>query len=534
MASLKTTFLVLCQLFYLAIAVSPVVDLGCTKYVGVAKYDGISQWLGMRFASPPVGNLRFRPPIDPPCNFTTQAASQHGAACIATGASLSSTTSEDCLYIDVFAPSDATPESKLPVYFFIQGGGFNALSNLGFDGSGLIRASGNNMIVVTFNYRVGVYGFMTNGPWVSPNNGLHDQRKAMEWVKRHISKFGGDPNHVVLGGDSAGAASISLHMVAYGGRETNLFHAAAAESVSFGPVLTVEQSQYQYDSFSSRLNCSGPGLLSLSCLRSKTTAQLQAANVAIPYPGESAAPLYMWNPVIDGDLIRDHTYTAYAEGRFVKIPLLVGADTNDGTIFTPRNTSTLVESENFIRSQFSEITEQQLQTISELYPNPNDTCPSAGCYWRQVSNAYGDMRYMCPVLYISSAAAPHRDTFTYRYNVEDPRQIADGLGVPHTIELNAIWGAGYTNGSPPSSYAANGTNALVTPVVQAYWTSFIRTFDPNTHRHPGAAQWETWDAEKQNRLLFSTGGVTEMEAVDQDTRTRCEYLGSIGVAILQR
>lgn len=76
MASLKTTFLVLCQLFYLAIAVSPVVDLGCTKYVGVAKYDGISQWLGMRFASPPVGNLRFRPPIDPPCNFTTQAASQ--------------------------------------------------------------------------------------------------------------------------------------------------------------------------------------------------------------------------------------------------------------------------------------------------------------------------------------------------------------------------------------------------------------------------------------------------------------------------
>ncbi|KAI2627853.1 alpha/beta-hydrolase [Hypoxylon sp. NC1633] len=532
MTSIKAALLVLCQLYSLVIAVSPAVSVGCNRYVGVPLANGISQWLGIGYAAAPVGSLRFMPPQDPPCVNGTQSASQHGKICLSTGPSLSSDQSEDCLYLDVYAPSSATSGSKLPVYFFIQGGGFSTNSNPNLNGSNLIGASGNSIVVVTFNYRVGAFGFITDGDNITPNNGLRDQRKALEWVNQFISQFGGDPGQVVLGGDSAGAASISLQMIAYGGEDSKLFHGAAAESVSFATVLTVEESQYQYDNFSSHLGCTGSD--SLACLRNRTTEQLQTANVPLPYPGESGSPVYMWNPVIDNDFLLDYTYSAFAKGNFVKVPVIFGDDTNGGTTFTPRDTSTLDQSKQFLLQQFPYLSETQLDTIESEYPNPNDTCPNTGCYWRQVSNVYGDMRYMCPGLYISSAITNHGigASYNYRYNVEDPDQVAQGLGVPHTVELGAIWGPG-SNAGLPASYTNNGTNAPVIPVIQAYWTSFIRCLDPNTYRYPGSAVWQRWSDAKQNRLLFQTGGNTTMETVDQDTQRRCQYFAAIGTTVRQ-
>ncbi|KAI1076013.1 alpha/beta-hydrolase [Whalleya microplaca] len=534
MTTAKSAFVVLCQLFYFAVAINTTVDLTCHKYTGISTLNGITQWLGIRYAAPPTGDLRFMPPEDPPCNSTIQVADQHGKICLATDDSpTNNATSEDCLFLDVYAPSNATTYSKLPVFFFIQGGGFNENSNPNFNGSSLIQASGYSIIVITFNYRVGPYGFITNGDLVTANNGLRDQRKALQWVKKYISQFGGDSGHVVLGGDSAGAASISLQMTAYSGKNTDLFHAAAAESVSFATVLTVEESQYQYDNFTARLGCTGDD--SLACLRSKTAEELQEQNINMPYPGLTQAPLYTWNPVIDNDLIDDYTYNSFTYGKFVKIPVIYGDDTNGGTVFAPQNTSTIEEGENFLQAQFPYLKSLQLSQIESMYPNPNNTCPNVGCYWRQVSNVYGDLRYMCPGLYISSAMSQYGvgSSFNYRWNVEDPTQVADGYGVPHTAELHAIFGPENTGGDAPMSYYPNGTNAAVVPVIQAYWTSFIRSFDPNKYRYPGSAIWGKFNGWTQNRLLFETGGKTSMEAVDNDTRHRCQYFASIGVNIRQ-
>jgi cholinesterase len=447
---------------------------------------------------------------------------------------LLNTTSEDCLFLDVYAPSNATAQSKLPVFFFVQGGGFNSNSNPNYDGRGLIVASNYSIIVVTFNYRVGPYGFMTDGGDIKANNGLRDQRKALQWVQQYIAQFGGDPKHVVLGGDSAGAASVSLHLTAYGGKDMGLFHAVAAESVSFANILTANESQYQYKDFAIRLGCAGSS--PLACLRSKTAAELQAENRPIPYPGASAAPLYMWNPTIDNDINLDYTYRAFATGKFIKVPAIIGDDTNGGTVFTPRNTSTLAQSDYFLRNQFPSLTLEHLGRINDLYPNPNTTCPNVGCYWRQVSNAYGDIRYMCPGLYISSSFVKYGvpQSWNYRYNVEDPAQIAQGLGVPHTVEVNAIFGPeNVAVGSAPLSYYSNGTNAMVVGVIQGYWTSFIRSFNPNTYRKPGSARWEEWTNGNQQRLLFETGGATVMETIDSGTKNRCGYLSGIGLDIRQ-
>ncbi|KUI74433.1 Cholinesterase [Cytospora mali] len=509
-------------------AVDLTVALNYSTYIGTGQAaTGVTQWLGIRYAAPPLGDLRFMPPQDPPVVSTPQLADQHGKYCLATNDAPNDTaTSEDCLFLDIYAPSSATPASKLPVYFFIQGGGFNTNSNPNYNGTGLVTASGNNIVVVTFNYRVGLYGFLANGNELRGNYGLHDQRKAMEWVQKYIRQFGGDPSHVTMGGDSAGAASVSLHLTAYGGRDDGLFQAATAESVSFATVLTIGESQYQYDNLALRLGCVGNTSQTLACLRSKSAVEIQNVNYNIPFPRDADPPLYMYNPVIDGDLVRTVTYTAFAEGNFIKVPVIFGDDTNGGTTFVPQNTSTLVQSDLFLRDQFPYLTLEHFATINTLYPNPNNTCPNVGCYWRQASNAYGEMRYMCPGLFISNAYTTNGvpQSWAYRWNVEDPDQVAQGLGVPHTAEINAIWGPYNTNGNAPLSYYPGGVNAHAVPVIQGYWTSFIRTHNPNTYRVNGSAQWVPWDSSKQGRLLFDTGGVTSMENLaGSDLMERCDF-----------
>lgn len=128
---------------------------------------------------------------------------------------------------------------------------------------------------------------------------------------------------MTIGGDSAGAASVDLHLSAYGGRDDGLFHAAAAESQSFGPQLNISQSQYQYDALVSRTSCNN-STDTLQCLRALDVSVLQKNNIQIPYPGKKSTPLFMYSSVIDGDLVRDSTYRSYAEGKFIKIPVIFG------------------------------------------------------------------------------------------------------------------------------------------------------------------------------------------------------------------
>lgn len=118
--------------------------------------------------------------------------SQHGLLCLATNVNhTTDSTAEDCLFLDVYAPSSATDTSKLPVYFFIQGGGYNSNSNANYNGAGLIKASHDNIVVVNFNYRVGPWGFLAGREVLaggSVNNGVKDVIMALDWVKKYISK----------------------------------------------------------------------------------------------------------------------------------------------------------------------------------------------------------------------------------------------------------------------------------------------------------------------------------------------------------
>jgi len=439
------------------------------------------------------------------------------------------------LFLDVYAPSNTTPDSKLPVYFFIQGGGFNQNSNANLNGSGLIKAGDMDLIVVTFNYRVGPYGFLAAQEVIdgggAANAGLLDQRKALQWVQKYISHFGGDPGHVVMGGDSAGAASVNLQLTAYNGTNQNLFHATVAESQSFAAVRTIPGSQYQYDNLVIRTGCASE-LDTFSCLRSLNTSFIQSINYNTPFPGAEGAPLYEYGPVIDGSFVSDYTYAAYAKGNFVKLPAIYGDDTNEGTVFTPNSTANISASNIFLKNQFPDLTPRELYTINQLYPIAEQFA-GTGAFWRQAANAYGEIRYICPGIFISQTYTNMSLTqnWNYHWNVIDPIAEASGLGVTHTVELNAIFGPENVNGAAPASY--NTSNANIVPVIQRYWTSFIRSYDPNTYRLPGSPMWQQFGfGDGHQRLLMQTNA-SGMETVPSEQLKRCQYLWSIGLKLKQ-
>ena len=503
-----------------------IVTLADGQYQGTTQHNGITSWLGMRYAAAPVGNLRFAAPQDPPKFAGVIQANAFGPGCPGLGPSTSGT--EDCLFVDVFAPTKATTDSKLPVYIFIQGGGFQGTGSH-MNGTGLIRAADMNLVTVMMTYRGGPFGFLASAEvqkGASLNNGLKDQRKVFEWVQDNIVAFGGDPKHVTIGGASAGGGSVAIHLTSYGGKDFGLFQAAAAESQSFAAIRTVDESQYQYNALVGRLGCTGQND-TLACLRSKDYATFQAGNVPDPFPGAPGKPIFPYNPTLDYDFIPGYVLDMYQKGQYIKIPTIWGDDTNEGSVFTPRNITNRRMANNFLRDQFPALTASQLDTYNQLYgfnASPSET------YWHRPSRAYGETRYVCPGIQLSDnmAKTGQPNVWNYRFNVMDPGQIAMGLGVPHTTEVGAIWGPHWV-ASPPSYQT---TNKNIVPVIQGYWTSFMRTFDPNTLRHKGTPEWTRWQVGQNNRIMFNANN-THMEQVVDPQLSRCNFLSGISVLIKQ-
>lgn len=146
------------------------------------------------------------------------------------------------------------------------------------------------------------------------------------------TQFGGDPDHVVVHGASAGAGSVAMHLVAYGGRDDGLFVGGMAESVFFPAQPFVRELEYQFDRLAAQTGCADADADAdqMVCLRAADVAVLQAANRAQPFPGrpEPPMPLFYWTPCVDGDFLRDLPYRLFASGQFVSVPMLFGTSTN--------------------------------------------------------------------------------------------------------------------------------------------------------------------------------------------------------------
>lgn len=297
----------------------------------------------------------------------------------------------------------------------------------------------------------------------------------------------------------------------------------------------ISTSQFSYDNLVIRTGCASDND-TLACLRNLDVAELQRENINTPLSDAQEAPLHMYGPTIDDDLVPDYTYRLFKQGRFLKVPVIFGDVANEGTAFVPKDVSDVGDADTFIQNQFPQVELQHLAKINEWYLQQNQThnFPNAKPYWRLASNAYGDIRYVCPGMDMSStlakASAP---SWNYKYAVQDPDMEKSGAGVPHMVDVNAVWGLDYVKKSNiPKSYRTS--NAPIIPVMQGYWTSFTRSLDPNKHRYPGSPEWRTWDSsEGEYQRLFIRTNETRMESVPREQRERCEYLVGIGEELRQ-
>jgi para-nitrobenzyl esterase len=294
------------------------------KVHGKTINDGkVRAFLGLPYAAPPVGELRWRPPQPPIPWKGVRDATGYGARCLQTKSFddmvfQDSGPSEDCLYLNVFVPANAKSNARLPVMFWIHGGGYGGGSASEPRHNGDFLPT-KGVVLVTINYRLGVFGFLATadlakeGDGSAGNYGLMDMVAALQWVHANIWKFGGDANNVTIFGESAGAYAVSTLMAATPAR--GLFQKAIGESggafggnLSGSPLAERELSDQEW----------------ANSLGAKTLAELRAlsAETILAAAQKKGAPDF--DPVIDGRLLTEPVAETYAAGRQAHIPLLAG------------------------------------------------------------------------------------------------------------------------------------------------------------------------------------------------------------------
>lgn len=388
---------------------------------------------------------------------------------------------------------------------WFQGGAFVQLFNPNYNGTGLIDSSDGNVIVVSFNYRTGPYGFLANDELRAEGNlniGLHDQRAAIKWVQRHISAFGGDPEKITLFGASVGGGSVLLQLIAYGGEEPCedevQWRSGIAESIYLPPFYTVEEMEFHYIELLNRTQCND-----LECLRTLSTDELQSANIATPYPGQASIPIFGYGPVIDDQLLPDSPTSLLKQGRFAKDkPLIMGTSRTEGTIFAPQ-AENITAANHFVTTQLPKLTDASLSQLQILYNNTPRTLPGVqaniSSFFYYAAELYGDALFTCPM--ISSATAVQGQgvsVHVYIDDIRDPVEVAAGYIVPHTWEIQAVWGPEYAIQyvalPGADSYDAGKSNSAIVPVVQSYWTQFVTSGgDPNKLGNDTPVIWEDFE-----------------------------------------
>lgn len=323
----------------------------------------------------------------------------------------------------------------------------------------------------------------------------------------------------MIHGDSAGAGSIAHHMTANWDDDDPLFVGAVHESTFWPTLRTVAEMEFQFDRLVKDTGCSGSES-QLTCLRTTDIAAFQKGNVQSPFPGGSnnLLPVGYFLPVIDGTLIEDQLYQLFERGRAAAIPLLIGDDTDEGSMFA-YNASTASDASLFFKANYPNLSLDSIDAINLAYPLMAPL-PLHGPYFPSLSAAYGDAALTCPGIFIATTATSRQlsNVWNYRYDVQDPQLIRQGLGVPHIFELSAIFGIGYAGNSETSGYRE--ANEDIVPIVTDYWISFMKTLSPNPARNSRAPFWEPWGSGIGERLKIRTN-TTEMESVPPRLASRC-------------
>ncbi|XP_056451007.1 cocaine esterase-like [Gadus chalcogrammus] len=493
-----------CVLFYLSACAEtqgPVVKatLGALRgrYVGVKGQEAdVQAFMGVPFAKPPVGPLRFSAPQPADGWEGVREATKEPNMCLQNKELLEGLmtflsmkvelpdVSEDCLYLNVFAPSHAAPGTDLPVMVWIHGGGFTSGAATVYEGSAL--AANQDVVVVVLQYRLGLLGFFSTGDGAVPGNlGLLDQVEALRWVQQNIRAFGGDPGLVTVFGESAGGNSVSLLTISP--LSAGLFkHAIAQSGTAALKNLVSDQSPLMTQMVANALGCDASPEKITRCLKNMDTNALLAL---------TKDPTLGFPVTVDGFFLTDKVNKIYRDHQVPPIPFMTGLNSDEGGWLLPSMLCPPNWTEGMDR-------EQTMAILGVFHPELKDkpirdlmeeeylgTTEDRNEIRKVFTKLLGDMIFTIPAIITAKA---HRDAgapvYLYQYH-HVPQFLKEKrpsfVGADHGDEMILVLGFCFTTQTQLTG-ACTAEELQLSKLLMSYWGNFARTGSPGG---PGLVPW---------------------------------------------
>jgi para-nitrobenzyl esterase len=462
--------------------------------------SGVTQFLGIPFAKPPVGKLRWMPPQPAAKWNEVRRADRFGPTCaqVTTLGPFAGppNSNEDCLYLNVFTPDT---NAKLPVLVWIHGGGFVDGESNDYDASRL--AAQGKLVVVTLNYRLNMFGFLAHPALDKEghafgNYGIMDIQAALKWVQQNIAGFGGNPGNVTLGGQSAGAGAAAANVVSPSA--AGLFHRAIFQSGGYTPFANRDTSEERGRKFVAAAGCSGEGAAVAKCLRA-----LPASKIVALSGTPSANGPFINGPLVDGQIIPQQMIDALRGGRFNRVPIIIGT-TKDEANFTigiaqyfkkDHTATTVAEFNAYVKTTYGG--NAGPGASPPAYPkNTVDAVlaryPVKGAAQTSWTGAATD-NLACRGQYVAEALSSHGPVYMYEFDDRTapsyfPKMPGYASLAYHTGDIAYLF-TGYHGGPQGLPTALNATQQKLSDRLIAAWANFARTGNPNGK---GDAPWPRW------------------------------------------
>jgi len=475
------------------------------------KTPSIRVYRGIPYAAPPVGDLRWRAPQPPAAWQGVRDATKFGPTCWQTpyppAAAIFqneiSSLSEDCLHLNVWTPAKAATD-RLPVMVWIHGGAWSrgASTTPSYDGENFAK---KGVVLVSINYRLGVLGFLAH-PELSAesehhssgNYGLLDAVAALRWVKKNIAAFGGDPNRVTIFGESAGSWSVSGLMASPLAK--GLFDRAIGESGGlFGLLQTKEKAEKEGERIAALLAQTAGGTIPALGPQTSPASGSAASSSAVPVQptgkdlikalrAKSAEELIKGNPEniranADGWFLPQDIFTTYSQGKQNDVPLLVGSNADEGSIFTPPpGTLTTELFVGGVRQRFGAMADQFLK----IYPAGSDDEIRASFAASLRDQTFGwEMRTWARM----QLKTGHHAVYRYYFSRRPPGRQSARLRAFHAAEIPYVFG----NFEWPFPW--EDADHKLSETMSSYWVNFAATGNPNGK---GLPEWPAFDPGKDN------------------------------------
>ncbi|XP_070593970.1 cholinesterase-like isoform X2 [Erythrolamprus reginae] len=492
----------------------------------------VTAYLGVPYAEPPLGKLRFQKPRPHQPWSQTLEATSFGDSCpqfIFRGDleekiwSPKTPLSEDCLSLNIWVPHPQPP-SPLPVLVWIHGGSFLMGTSSVDIFNGAPLAATENVIVVTINYRLGALGFLYLPPDAPGNLGLWDQQLALKWIKENAAVFGGDPSQVTIFGHSAGAASVNFHLLAP--KSQDLFAQAVIQSGTanvFYSWRSSEEGKQKSLEFVHLLGCSEDNNISIvNCLQTKNVSEIIWHETVLFLKGDLLLN-FPSKPTIDGEFLLGDPEKLMEEGEIQVKPVLIGATSDEAAPFIhnifPNITDNLINQEQLLKGiglLVRNATEDLIQTIAMKYSEGQH---GPAQYRSALSHFYTDQVFACPTKEaaenIGKTGSP---VYVYLFAHRPSWSVwPEWIGASHGADVPFVFGT--LESVIPVNQTNTEAEVRLSHKMMHYWAEFARTGNP-TGLAATKDEWSVYNATEQNFFLLNTEPF-------QERVSDCDFLKSL-------